>query len=86
MFTQIHSFNLSGGGASVRAGLASDRPASYGEVISNSGNSGDPSQDFPANSFFNIFVDVTLPGLGVGGSSLTLINNTPLLVENPVLD
>ena len=83
VFTQIKSFTLSGGGASIRAGAASDRPASYGEVISASGASGDPTQDFPANSFFNIYVDVILPGLGAGGGSLTLINNTPLLVENP---
>jgi hypothetical protein len=81
VFTQIHSFDLSNGaGIDVTAGsLAPGQPASVGEVISNAmgANIGNPAFDFPAKSFFDIFVDVTLPGLGT-----PLINSTPLIVDN----
>jgi PEP-CTERM motif-containing protein len=80
VFTQIHSFNLSGpGGFSATAGAAaSDQPASVGEVVSNATGAGigNPSSDFPARSFFDIFVDVTVPGVG------TFNNSTPLIVDN----
>lgn len=80
VFTQIHSFNLSGpGGFAVTAGAAApDQPASVGEVVSNAtgANVGNPANDFPARSFFDIFVDVSIPGVG------TFNNSTPLVVDN----
>ncbi len=84
VFTQIHSFNLAASGASVTAGAAATvvpQPASVGEVISQS-SSGLPANDFPANSFFDVFVDVTLPDLAGGSNPQTLINNVPLIVQS----
>jgi len=84
VFTQIHTFDLSnGGGTSVTAGAAAaGQPASVGEVVSNAtgANIGNPANDFPATSFFDIFVDVNVPGLG---SPLT--NSTPLVIQNPAI-
>ena len=57
------------------------RPLSVGEVESLSGNSGDPAQDFPANSFFDVFVEVDVPALG-GFPNVELVNVDPLLVES----
>ena len=79
--TQIIDFNLGrgSGGLAVRAGLsAPDRPASVGEVESLS-TSGKPDKDFSARSFFDVFVDVDLPGFG------TLYNKAPLLIENDLI-
>jgi hypothetical protein len=88
VFTQINSFDLSGTpfgapGFDVLAGSAAPgQPHSIGEVTSNATGAGigNPANDFPAKSFFDIFVDVTVPGLG---SPLT--NSTPLVVENPAI-
>lgn len=82
--TRIADFNLAGMGGlvTVRAGNAAPgRPISPGEVQSLSGASGDPSLDFPAESFFDVFVEVDLPPFGSfpGG---TLFNAEPLLVVN----
>lgn len=77
--TEIASLNLIGGGAAVRAGThAPGRPLSVGEVESQS-PSGNPALDFPASSFFDIFVEVDLPVIG------TLYNTTPLVVKNTSL-
>jgi hypothetical protein len=83
VFTQINSFDLASGGWHARAGSAAapTQPnASSGEVVSNAtgGNIGNPANDFPAKSFFDIFVDISAPGLPGD-----LINNTPLIIENP---
>ena len=40
-------------------------------------NIGNPNFDFPARSFFDVFVDVTVPGVGS-----PFINSTPLLINN----
>ncbi len=92
VFTQIHSFNLSGSGFSVTAGAAAlpGTPASVGEVTSNAtgSNIGNPANDFPAKSFFDIFVDVTVPlppSLGGGTATLDNPSNAPLIVENPAI-
>ncbi len=82
--TRIADFDIAamGGLVMVRAGdSAPGRPHSLGEVESLSGASGDPNLDFPAESFFDVFVEVDLPPLGAfpGG---TLFNDTPLLVIN----
>ncbi len=68
-------------GLAVRAGIqAPQRPISPGEVEAQSSAS-----DFPAESFFNVFVEVDLPAFASfpGG---TLFNRDPLLVANANLD
>ena len=80
--TFIESIHLTGSGFEVRAGnQAPLRPLSAGEVESLSGNSGDPTQDFPANSFFDVFVQVEVPG-PAGPPNIELVNVDPLLVES----
>lgn len=80
--TVIESIHLTGSGFEVKAGnQAPLRPLSVGEVESLSGNSGDPAQDFPASSFFDVFVEVDVPALG-GFPTVELVNVDPLLVEN----
>lgn len=79
--TEIVGMSLTGGGASVRGGLsAPTRPKSFGEVESQSA-SGLPANDFPADSFFDVFVEVDLPICGSfpGG---TVYNQQALLVVN----
>ena len=80
--TAIFNLNLKDptGQVRVRAGAsAPERPLSVGEVQSQR-NRGRPQEDYPASSFFNVFVDVDIPGIG------TLVNRTPLLVRNEALD
>lgn len=80
--TEVRTLNLTGGGAAVRAGTAAPtRPRSVGEVESLSGASGDPYWDFPARSFFDIWAEVDLPGLG-GLPLATVTNTKPLMVVN----
>lgn len=80
--TFIESLHLMGNGFEVKAGdQAPRRPISVGEVESLSGNSGNPIQDFPANSFFDVFVEVDVPALG-GFPSVQLVNVDPLLVQS----
>ncbi len=82
--TRIADFNIAAlsGLVMVRAGAsAPNRPDSVGEVESLSDASGDPNLDFPAQSFFDVFVEVDLPPLG-GFPGGTLINDIPLLVIN----
>lgn len=80
--TFIESIHLTGSGFEVRAGnQAPLRPLSAGEVESLSGNSGDPTRDFPANSFFDVFVQVEVPALG-GFPKIELVNVDPLLVQS----
>ena len=63
----------------VRAGAsAPERPPSVGEVQSHASR-GRPQEDFPASSFFNVYVAVDIPGFG------TLINRNPLIVRNEAL-
>ena len=63
-------------GFSVKAGMqAPTRPVSAGQV-----EGGSVQNDFPANSFFNVYVVVDLPA---GGSlpAIQLVNVDPLLVQ-----
>jgi hypothetical protein len=79
--TEVRSLNMTGNGA-VRAGIAAPNvPPSYGEVESLSGASGDPYWDFPAKSFFDVFVDVDLPGAGAI-PPFTVTNTQPLVIQN----
>ena len=72
----------------VRAGTnAPNMPHSYGEVNSLSGASGDAYWDFPAKSFFDIFVDVDFPANlgGSGAPAFTVTNGQPLIIQNNAL-
>jgi hypothetical protein len=77
--TEILSLNMTGSGFALRAGNPTfpDIERSIGEV-----ESLDPpgSGGFPAESFFDIFVEIDAPPLG-----MTLFNKTPLLIENDKL-
>ncbi|MGD0390071.1 MAG: PEP-CTERM sorting domain-containing protein [Tepidisphaeraceae bacterium] len=90
VFTKINTFTLSGSGVSVTAGSAAQAinpstPASVGEVVSNAtgSNIGNPSYDFPARSFFDVFVDIEVPNpIGPGNITMANPSNSPLIVEN----
>jgi hypothetical protein len=88
--TEVRSLHMTGSGAAVRAGIwynspkgASTPPAhiSPGEVESQSGPSNDPTKDFPASSYFDIFVQVDVPACGLFPGA-TLYNLMPLVVKN----
>jgi hypothetical protein len=67
-------------GFSVRAGMqAPTRPVSAGEVEAYT-----TTTDFPARSFFNIYVEVDIPAAGPV-PAVQLVNVEPLLVENAVI-
>jgi hypothetical protein len=78
--TEILALNLQafgGGGFAVRVGRAHapNQPRSLGEVESrNEGN------DFPAESYFEVFAEIDLPG------GITVFNQDPFVVTNPDLD
>ena len=84
--TMIYALDLTSGAAAVRAGInAPDQPVSAGEVESYSGAMGSPTNDFPAQSFFDVFVDVDLPAGGTNTipfPGATLYNSMPLIVQN----
>jgi hypothetical protein len=91
--TEVHALKMTAGPVMVRAGIWYNDPAnpsmpvrvSPGEVESKSGPSFDPSRDFPASSFFDVYVHVDLPPCGSfpGG---TLYNLIPLTVKNDNVD
>jgi len=87
VMTKVTSLNMTGGGAAVRAGTAAPgRPISVGQVESLSANSGNTNIDFPAESFFDIFVAVDLPAAGPV-PAFTVTNKEPLIVhDNQVRD
>ena len=79
--TEIRELNLTFNSIAVRAGIdAPDQPISPGEVESQSAT-GNPANDFPAESFFNVFIELDLPAVATfpGG---TLYNQEPLLIVN----
>lgn len=95
--TEVRSLHMTGGGAAVRAGIwyNSKNPPpnppppplhiSPGEVMSQSGPSNNPALDFPASSFFDIFVQVDIPACGTFPGAFpgaTLYNLMPLVVKN----
>lgn len=88
--TEVRSLHMTAGGAAVRAGIwyntpngTSTPPAriSPGEVESRSGPHGLPQNDFPASSFFDIFVQVDIPACG-NFPGATFYNIMPLIVKN----
>jgi len=100
--TEIRSLNMRGpGGQAVRGGIHynedpfqpqqpfpyADIMSSPGKVQSRSGPSNDPSRDFPATSFFNVYVKVDIPAGYCGPNpGFTLYNQDPLKVVNKMLD
>lgn len=88
--TEVRSLHMTGSGAAVRGGIWYNSPTgtstppariSPGEVESQSGPSNDPTKDFPASSFFDIFVQVDIPACGLFPGA-TLYNLMPLVVKN----
>ncbi len=79
--TAVAAFEMEdfGSGVMVRAGHSLGLPLSPGEVESKAG------QYFPGESFFNVFVEVTLPGLGSPPETAILDNSDPLLIVNDSL-
>jgi len=77
--TKMAWLNMQNGdGWAIRAGDAAlSAPRSLGEVEALS-HSGNPNDDFPARSFFNLYVEVDLPA-GLGG--MTLVNVMPIVVQ-----
>jgi hypothetical protein len=89
--TEVRSLKMTAGPVAVRAGLwynsavRQSPPArvSPGEVVSQSGPTGVPATDFPASSFFDVFVQTDMPACGTGGfPGATLYNSSPLIVKN----
>lgn len=89
--TEVRSLKMTSGAVAVRAGVWYDSATqsgppskvSPGEVESHSGPGGAAANDFPASSFFDVFVQVDLPACGTGGfPGATLYNSLPLIVKN----
>ncbi len=78
--TQVRSLNMTGGGVTVSLAPGT---ISAGEVDSHS-NSGNPANDFPARSFFDVYVQIGLPhcgGLPAGTTNVINRHSQPLKVE-----
>ncbi|PYP89803.1 MAG: hypothetical protein DMG65_12850 [Candidatus Angelobacter sp. Gp1-AA117] len=89
--TEVRALKMTGSGMMVRGGVWYNDPnnqtppsrISPGEVESHSGPGGQPANDFPASSFFDVFVKVDLPACGAFGfPGTTLFNTMPLIVKN----
>ena len=77
--TEIRTLDLAAGAVHVRAGTAASfMRVSPGEVESDDPD-GPAASDFPADSFFNVFVEVTLPAVALFPGAI-LYNPSPLLV------
>ena len=80
--TEVRSINLTSGPVWVHAGAEILAPGSHfspGEVESWNAV-GDSANDLPARSFFNVFCEVFLPGLG--GTGGIIYNRDPLIIKN----
>lgn len=96
VLTEVRSLHMTGSGAAVRAGVWYNSPnppnspppagkISRGKVESQSGPHGLPNQNFPASSFFDVFVQVDIPACGGFPGAFTpstLYNLMPLVVKN----
>ncbi|HWR83528.1 MAG TPA: hypothetical protein VN285_09510 [Candidatus Deferrimicrobium sp.] len=67
-------------GPMIRAGHALGLPLCPGEVESKAGT------DLPGQSFFDVFVEVTIPQLGTPPTDAIVTNSTALLIVNDSLD
>ncbi len=81
--TELRAMNLTGFGAYVKAGPTAGLPVNAGEVESKS-LTPVPALDFPAESFFDVFVEVNYPMslCPALGADLILKNTSALLVYN----
>jgi hypothetical protein len=70
-----------GGLPFVKAGSLNGLPVSRGQVQSYS-PTGVPANDFPAQSFFDVFVEAMLPMFGPWPATAFLTNGEPLIVQN----
>lgn len=93
--TEITTLKMTGNGFTVRAGrwynnAAQQSPPaehwrSRGEIFSDAkpGQIGNPQHDFPARSFFNVFVNIDVPHCGgLPAGTTTLYNKLPLIVSS----
>jgi hypothetical protein len=93
VITEIRSLKMTAGPLAVRAGVWYNDPAvastperaSPGRVVSRSGPSYDPTRDFLASSFFDVYVRVDIPPCGTFPGA-TVNNLVPLIVKNEKLD
>ncbi len=77
--TQMRMLNMTGGGVTVSLDPGTISP---GEVDSHS-SSGNPANDFPARSFFDIYVRIVLPHCGTfPGAMVHNRHNEPIKVQN----
>ncbi|HLJ26651.1 MAG TPA: hypothetical protein VKY85_08070 [Candidatus Angelobacter sp.] len=91
--TEITSLKMVGGGLTIRAGrwydgagisLPAEHWRSRGEIFSDAkaGQIGKPEYDFPARSFFNVFVNIDIARCGhLPAATTTLYNKLPLIVS-----
>jgi len=97
VITEIRSLKMMANGVVVRAGVFYNDPvdkftperASPGRVVSRIGPIADPAHDFPASSFFDVYVRVDIPECGIGPNHFpggTVNNLVPLIVKNAFLD
>src|SRR5205807_2113238 len=93
LHTEIRSLKMVNGGFMVRAGrwynsatqesLPADPWRSRGEIFSDAkpNQTGNPANDFPARSFFNVFVNIDIPHCGgLPPGTTTIYNKLPLKV------
>ena len=93
VITEIRSLKMAAGPLMVRAGVWYNDPNtpttperfSPGRVVSRSGPSNDPTHDFLASSFFDVYVRVDIPACGAFPGA-TVNNLNPLVVKNDKLD
>jgi hypothetical protein len=83
--TQVQSLNMTNGsGTTLSAGSAAPNAAgpSYGQVQSQQQPTTNPNNDFPAKSFFDVFVEINMSLGGFGSVDADLTNTAPLVVQN----
>jgi hypothetical protein len=93
VITEIRSLKMAASGVAVRAGVWYNDPnnqttperSSPGRVVSRIGPIADPTRDFPASSFFDVYVRVDIPPCGAFPGA-TVNNLVPLIVKTPMLD
>ena len=101
VITEIRSLKMMANGVVVRAGVyyndankleakeIAPQRSSPGRVVSRIGPIADPAHDFPASSFFDVYVRVDIPPCGTSPTPFpggTVNNLVPLIVKNAFLD
>ena len=84
--TEIRELSMSNAdGVAIRAGTGLGLPLNPGEMESLSGASGDSELDFPAQSFFDVFLEIDLPETAEH-PVVTIYNSDPLLLINNAIE